>query len=52
MDIELIFTLENDKDEDDITLNLEQLRKAKELLEKIKKYGMFNEQGEWIDENT
>lgn len=52
MNIELIFTLENDKDEENITLNLEQLRKAKELLEKIKKYGMFNEQGEWVDENS
>lgn len=47
-EIEIVFTIiiEEPLEEDERTI--EQKRQDKILLENIKKYGAFNDQGEWI----
>jgi len=37
-----------DEDETVSAKEIEKRRKDKELLEKIEKYGMFNDKGEWV----
>lgn len=50
-EIEIVFTIiiENPLEEED-ERTIEQKRQDKILLEKIKKYGAFNDQGEWTQE--
>lgn len=46
MKIEIILSISKPTKEEEI----KKIEEDKELLEKIKKYGMFNEEGEWIQQ--
>ena len=48
MKVEIILTVEKTKSKDE---EVKKREEEKKLLEKIKKYGAFNEKGEWQIEN-
>jgi hypothetical protein len=47
LEIEITLTIENEDVEADKIKTIRQQREDKKLLEKIEKYGMFDEKGEW-----
>lgn len=50
MKLEITLSLiDSEETTEDIINRAEQRRKDDELLRKMKKYGMFNENGEWIE---